>query len=254
MDPIIAGGFILGLISTVHCLGMCGGIVGALTLSLPQSIRNDRWRMLPYVSAYNLGRLTSYVFMGAVVGMAGGKLLGAVAPQQGHLILQIVASAVMIAIGLYLAGWFPKFALIENMGAPIWKRLEPFGRNLLPVQSTIKAYAFGIIWGWLPCGLVYSALVWTATSGSAAQGALFMLAFGAGTLPSMVTAGIVASWISRLSRMRYLRQFAGLTLIILAVASLVVSQRHGHGTGNLADGHKSPAAHKSSEKKHEHVR
>jgi hypothetical protein len=156
-----------------------------------------------------------------------------------------MAAAVMIAIGLYLAGWFPKFALIESIGAPIWKRLEPLGRNLLPVQSTFKAYVFGIIWGWLPCGLVYSALVWTATSGSATQGGLFMFAFGAGTLPSMITAGIVASWIVRLSRLRYLRQFAGLTLIALAIISVIVPQRHGLGTGNHAEGHTSPPAYEA---------
>lgn len=245
MDPIIPGGFILGLISTVHCLGMCGGIVGALTLSLPQSIRNDRWRMLPYVSAYNLGRLTSYVFLGAVFGLAGGRLMGWLAPQHGHTILQLVAAIVMVAIGLYLAGWFPKFALIENIGVPIWKRLEPLGKNLLPVRSPIKAYVFGIIWGWLPCGLVYSALIWTATSGSASRGALFMLAFGAGTLPSMLTAGIVAGWIARLSRLRYLRQIAGLTLIGLAIASVIVSQRHGLGIVNHADNKPVAAARQS---------
>lgn len=247
MDPILAGGFILGLISTVHCIGMCGGIVGALTLSLPQSIRNDRWRMLPYVSAYNLGRLTSYVFLGALFGMAGGGLINWLAPQQGHTVLQLVAAVVMIAIGLYLAGWFPKFALIESIGVPIWRRLEPLGRNLLPVRSTIKAYLFGVVWGWLPCGLVYSALIWTATSGSAVKGGLFMLAFGAGTLPSMITAGIVAGWIARLSRLQRLRQFAGVTLIVLAVASVVVSHRHGPGIGNPTDSHHSTSANNGSE-------
>jgi sulfite exporter TauE/SafE len=154
----------------------------------------------------------------------------------------------MIAIGLYLAGWFPRLALIEHVGVPVWRRLEPYGRNLLPIQSTFKAYIFGMIWGWLPCGLVYSALIWTATSGSAVQGGLFMLAFGAGTLPSMLTAGIVAGWIARVSRLRYFRQLAGITLIVLAVASLLVSQRHGTGTSNHADGQHSPAAHTESTK------
>ncbi len=222
MNPGIAGGFILGLVSTVHCLGMCGGIIGALSLNLPQSIRDNRWRMLPYVLAYNLGRLTSYVFMGAVVGAAGGGLIKLFAPAHAHVILRWLAAIVMIAIGLYLAGWFPKFALIEHIGVPVWKRLEPFGRRLLPVQSTIKAFVFGIIWGWLPCGLVYSALIWTTTSGSALQGGSFMLAFGLGTLPSMLTAGIVTGWIARLSRAPYLRQIAGLTLVLLAVTSLLV--------------------------------
>jgi sulfite exporter TauE/SafE len=224
--PDIAGGFILGLVSTVHCLGMCGGIIGALTLNLPKSIRDSRWRMLPYVVAYNLGRVTSYVFMGAIVGAAGAELMKMLAPAHGHAILRWLAAAVMVAIGLYLAGWFPRFAMIEHIGTPIWRRLEPFGRSLLPVQSTIKAYAFGVIWGWLPCGLVYSALVWTATSSSAVQGGSFMLAFGVGTLPSMLTAGIVAGWIARLSRLPYLRQIAGLTLIVLAAATLVFM--HGH--------------------------
>jgi hypothetical protein len=132
----------------------------------------------------------------------------------------------MVGVGLYLAGWFPRFALIERIGVPLWRRLEPVGRRLLPVRSPVHAYVFGLVWGWLPCGLVYSALLWTTSSGGAAPGALFMLAFGAGTLPSVMTAGIVTGWIARLTRLPLVRPVVGLLLIGIALTGLALSFGH----------------------------
>jgi sulfite exporter TauE/SafE len=230
LDLVLAGAFFIGLLSTMHCLGMCGGIIGALTFSLPVEIRTHRWRLLPYVSAYNLGRLTTYTLAGAVGGALGQELFSRISPNHGHFILQVSAALLMAAIGLYLAGWFPKFALIERLGTPLWKRLDPLGRRLLPVRSPFHAYVFGLIWGWLPCGLIYSALIWTTSSGSALRGALFMLAFGAGTLPSVMTAGILTGWFMRLSRLPRVRQLVGVLIISIALASLALSIEHGFGS------------------------
>jgi len=134
--------------------------------------------------------------------------------------LQGLAALVLVSIGLYLAGWFPRFAGIEAMGAPLWKRLEPLGRRLLPVRSPAAALVFGAIWGWLPCGLVYSALLWTTTTGGGANGALTMLAFGAGTLPGVMSAGVFTGWLARVTRLPYVRQGLGVLLIVMAVISL----------------------------------
>jgi len=213
--------------STVHCLGMCGGIAGALTLSLQPDIRSSRARMLPFVSAYNLGRISSYVAAGAIGGGLGGALFDLISPHYGRQALQYLAAAMMIAIGLYLAGWFPRFAVLERLGAPLWRRLEPLGRRFLPVRSPLQAYMFGLVWGWLPCGLVYSSLIWTTTSGSALNGALFMLAFGAGTLPAVMTAGVVTGWVTRVSRAPYARTVAGTVIILMGLASLWLMSRHG---------------------------
>ena len=167
-DLTFFSAFFVGLFSTVHCLGMCGGIIGALTFSLPEHIRTNRWRLIPYVSAYNTGRITSYCIAGALAGGLGDQIL-ALMPQYGHLMLQLFAAVLMIGIGLYLAGWFPAFAKIEHLGKPIWKKLEPISQKLIPVKSPSHAFLFGMVWGWLPCGLVYTALIWSATASSAKE-------------------------------------------------------------------------------------
>jgi len=226
LELTFVSAFIVGLFSTLHCLGMCGGIIGALTFSLPVEIRNHRWRLFPYISAYNLGRISSYTLVGAIAGGLGENLFDFISPQYGHLILQGIAVAIMLGIGLYLAGWFPRFAEIEKLGQPVWRKLEPVGQKLLPVRTPSHAFLFGLIWGWLPCGLVYSALLWSASTGSASNGALFMLMFGAGTLPAVMTAGIVSGWLIRLTRMPHLRTLVGLSIIALALVSLFLNLEH----------------------------
>jgi sulfite exporter TauE/SafE len=226
LDLALVSAFLIGLFSSLHCLGMCGGIAGALTFSLPPEIRRERWRIVPYVSAYNLGRITSYMAGGALAGALGNTLIADLQGGYGYIALQVLAAVLMVGVGLYLAGWFPRFALIERIGVPLWRRLEPVGRRLLPVRSPVHAYVFGLVWGWLPCGLVYSALLWTTSSGGAAPGALFMLAFGAGTLPSVMTAGIVTGWIARLTRLPLVRPVVGLLLIGIALTGLALSFGH----------------------------
>lgn len=225
MEFTFISAFFVGLFSTIHCLGMCGGIIGALTFSLPEHIRNNRWRLIPYVSAYNTGRIASYSLAGALAGGLGDSIIGLM-PQYGHLFLQIFATILMIGIGLYLAGWFPAFSRIEQLGKPIWKKLEPISQKLIPVKSPGHAFLFGLIWGWLPCGLVYTALIWSTTASSAQDGALFMLAFGAGTLPSVMIAGILTGWFVRLSRSSYVRPVVGLTVIILALVTGYIGLQH----------------------------
>ena len=225
MELTFISAFFVGLFSTVHCLGMCGGIIGALTFSLPEHIRNNRWQLIPYVSAYNIGRITSYSIAGALVGSLGDSILGFL-PSYGHLILQLLASALMVGIGLYLAGWFPAFVKIEHIGKPVWKKLEPISQKLIPVKSPRHAFLFGLVWGWLPCGLVYTALIWSATAGSAKDGALLMLAFGTGTLPAVMIAGILTGWFTRLIRSPYIRPIIGLIIIIVALITGYLALLH----------------------------
>ncbi len=235
MEVALVSAFIVGLFSAVHCIGMCGGIIGALTFSLPAEIRQHRWRLIPYISAYNLGRISSYTAAGALLGWLGDSLFNVISPDSGHLILQGIASAMMIGIGLYLAGWFPRFAMIEHLGKPLWNRLQPWGQKLIPVRSPGQAWLFGMVWGWLPCGLVYSALIISGTAGDAVYGALFMLSFGAGTLPSVMTAGILTGWMARLSRLSQVKTVVGLLLIGLAITSFYLTWSHGHQ--HIAAGH-----------------
>ena len=212
--------FLLGLFSTIHCVGMCGGIIGALSLSLPADIRNNKARMLMFITTYNSGRILSYSFAGLVAGAIGTGVLASAGFDQGHTVLRAIGVAMMVAIGLYLAGWLPQLAIVEKIGVPVWKKLEPVGRKLLPVASLPKALAYGLIWGWLPCGLVYFVLLWALTAGTAVEGALTMLAFGIGTMPTLLTTGFMTSWLTRFARSSRARQVVGLLIIAMAVGSL----------------------------------
>lgn len=223
--------FLLGLFSTIHCVGMCGGIIGALSLSLPVEIRSNKPRMLMFVTTYNIGRIFSYSLAGLVAGAIGTGILASVGFDQGHAILRAIGVAMMVAIGLYLAGWLPQLAIVEKIGVPVWKKLEPVGRSLLPVATLPRALAYGLIWGWLPCGLVYFVLVWALTAGNAIQGALTMLAFGLGTLPTLLATGFMTSWLTRFARSSTARQVVGLLIIAMAIGSLFIpmgDQGHGH--------------------------
>ncbi len=228
-DPVtLTSAFLLGFFSTMHCIGMCGGIIGALSLSLPLEIRNSKPKLFAFVLTYNIGRLLSYTAAGLIAGAVGTGVLQSAGFDQGHVVLRSIGVFMMVAIGLYLTGWVPQLARVEKIGIPVWKRLEPIGRKLVPVASLPKALAYGLIWGWLPCGLVYFVLIWALTAGDAVQGGLTMLAFGAGTLPTLITAGFMTSWITRFAHSTRARQVVGLLIIVMAIGSLFIPMEHHH--------------------------
>ncbi len=228
-DPItLTSAFLLGFFSTLHCVGMCGGIIGALSLSLPIEIRNNKARLLTFVLSYNVGRIISYCIAGLVAGAVGTSVLQSAGFDQGHTVLKYIGVSMMVAIGLYLTGWLPQLASVEKIGIPVWKRLEPLGRKLVPVASLPRALAYGLVWGWLPCGLVYFVLIWALTAGDAVSGALTMLAFGLGTLPTLIAAGFMTSWITRFAHSARARQVVGLLIITMAIGSLFIPMAHHH--------------------------
>lgn len=210
MIEILAGAFVVGLIGGVHCVGMCGGIVGALTLGLPQGKPLEQ---LPYHLGYNGGRIFSYVVAGGIMGGLGLLLAEVAAVEQTQRILLITAGIFMILLGFYLADWWRILTRVEAMGVPLWKKLEPFGRRFMPVRSPQQAFILGLIWGWLPCGMVYNALIWSISAGGIVPGALLMLAFGLGTLPNLLLMGVAAGGLQRFIRNVWVKQLAGLLVI-----------------------------------------
>lgn len=212
--------FTVGLFSAVHCIGMCGGIMGALSYGLPPELRQNSLRFLLFLLAYNSGRVISYAAAGALIGLLGGALLEALGPGQGHRWLQWFAALIMVLIGLHVAGWLPRLAQVERLGAPLWRRLEPLGRRLMPVRSIPQAMAYGAVWGWLPCGLVYTMLISTATKVGPVNGALYMAAFGLGTLPSVVATGLLAGRLYRHAQNPYLKVVVGLVIILIGLLTL----------------------------------
>jgi sulfite exporter TauE/SafE len=212
--------FVVGLLGGVHCVGMCGGIVGALTFGLPEERRDRVGRMLPFQLAYNLGRIASYTLAGAIMGGLGVLLARMLPVYYAQQALLALAGIFMILLGLYLAGWWSGLSRVEAAGGVLWRRIEPLGRRLLPVRSPARALVLGLLWGWLPCGLVYSVLIWSVSAGSAAAGAGLMLAFGLGTLPNLLAMGLLASALARWARRPAVRRMAGGLVIALGVYTL----------------------------------
>lgn len=220
MDLSYPLALIIGLFSAVHCIGMCGGIMGALSYGLPAELRADTPKYLLFLVSYNLGRILSYALAGALVGAVGGQLLDLLGEGQGHRWLQWFAALIMVLIGLHIAGWLPRLASLERLGVPLWRRLEPLGRSLMPVKTLPKALIYGAVWGWLPCGLVYTMLISTAAKSDPASGALYMAAFGIGTLPSVMAAGLLAGRLYQLTRKPYLKETVGVIIIVFGLLTL----------------------------------
>ncbi len=218
---------IVGLLGGVHCIGMCGGIVGALSFGLPESVRAEPRRVFPFVAAYNAGRVLSYTAAGAIMGAAGRALAQAplAAAHTPQLVLQLLAGLFMCALGLYLAGWWSGLRLLEQGGAVLWRRVEPLGRRLFPVRRVRHALLLGLLWGWLPCGLVYSALTWSLAAGSAGRGALLMLGFGLGTLPLLMLMGLSAARLAAFVRQPLVRRIAGAAVALYGVYTVFLAVR-----------------------------
>lgn len=208
--------FLVGLLGGTHCVGMCGGIVTALSMQLPGQKAN-----VGYLIAYNIGRITTYTVVGAIAGAAGSSVLllkGFLPVQQ---FLYVLANLMLVMLGLYLAGIWHAVVYIERVGGIVWKRLQPYMGKLLPVKSIPRAFVVGTIWGWLPCGLVYSVLVSALASGNALHGAMLMLAFGLGTLPNLLAMGFFAQNLKTWLQNKYTRLAAGLLVVGFGLWGLI---------------------------------
>ena len=219
LAPLLVSALILGLLGGGHCLGMCGGLMGALTLAIPPEQRARRFRLL---LAYNLGRILSYATAGLLIGLAGW----AVASSPAAMVLRVIAALLLIAMGLYLAGWWSGLTRIEVLGRHLWRHLQPIASRLMPVSSLPRALLLGAVWGWLPCGLVYSTLLWASSQGSPTDSALLMLAFGLGTWPVLLATGMAAERLTALLRRRGVRMAGGLLVILFGLWTLPGPHQH----------------------------
>ena len=211
--------FITGLLGGVHCLGMCGGIVAAISVTGT----SQKPAML---LGYNLGRLASYSLMGALLGGLSewGMAQANYRPLQVGLFA--LANILLILLGLYLAGFSAMVGRIEKLGSPLWQHLQPLARRFLPVRHPLHSIVVGAIWGWVPCGLVYTASLAALATQSASGGALAMLSFGLGTLPNLLLMGTFATKLQQLKQQRPVRLLAGLTVCTIGLwhlANLIIS-------------------------------
>jgi uncharacterized protein len=219
-NSLYISAFFVGLLGGVHCVGMCGGIVGALSLG-GQRTPSDSWdRVLLFQLAYNLGRIGSYTLAGILVGGLGWLAANMIALHQAQQVLAVIAGLFMILLGFYLAGWWRGLARIEQAGSVLWRKIEPLGRKMIPVRSPLQALALGMIWGWLPCGLVYSVLIWAIASGGPLEGGLLLLSFGLGTLLNLLLMGVFAARLARFVSNPVVRSIAGGLVILVGCLTL----------------------------------
>jgi sulfite exporter TauE/SafE len=215
---IVVSAFLLGLLGSLHCIGMCGGIAGMLhaaSATTPESRSpRRRWTM---TLAYNGGRIASYMLAGAIAALIGVSLLGLLGRETGRNVAQLFSGLFMILLGLYLTGWWNALAPIERIGLKLWRRLSPVTRHLLPITGYGRAIAAGAIWGWLPCGLVYSALALVMANGKPLTGAIAMGVFGLGTLPVVAAVGMLSGE-SGLMRRPLVRKIAGSLIMLFGMA------------------------------------
>lgn len=209
--------FVVGLLGAVHCVGMCGGIVGVLSIGSEKL--TVRMRLLR-TFAYNAGRIASYATAGAIAGLAG-QTVGGLLPRGAARPLAMSISAVFaILLALYLVGRGAMLVRLERFGGRLWRYLKPVGQRFIPARNLKQAFGLGVVWGWLPCGLVYTALAWALVSGSPVRGALLMLGFGLGTLPALTGMGMAGSWILAWRDRPLVRYTAGLALVGFAATAL----------------------------------
>jgi len=222
---VIGAALVLGLAGAAHCAGMCGGIAGVLCGQ----------RGAPaHVALYNAGRIATYTLFGVIAGGIGSTAASFPLGDM-RLGLRIFAAAIAVYAGLRLIGIVP-----DGKNATVFRVLRPIAQKLLPVKSAWQAFALGAIWGWLPCGMVYAAVTLALASQSVHEGALVMLAFGAGTLPAMLSIGTLAAKLGSLLARPWIRRMSGAALVAFGVMGVVAGaaiEKRDDGTTHCARCH-----------------
>ena len=228
-DLSLGAAFVAGLAASGHCLAMCGGVAGAMALRTRQAQGGSK---LATGLAYNLARIASYAMAGALVGVFGHLLLHALDIGVLSAVFRVLAGLIMLAAaGRLLFGW-RLLDPIEAAGSGLWRRIAPWAARQGRSGGLGGAIGLGLAWGWLPCGMTYSMLMLAGTTASAASGAAVMAAFGAGTLPSMVTATVAFERVTgALSRRATFRNLAGALLLAFGLWTAGSGVYHGlmHG-------------------------
>ena len=213
--PLLAAALVTGFLGSAHCFGMCAGISGLFAVNQSiASLRHD----IPMAITYNAGRVVSYVVLGGIVAALGKSIVGAIPNLAAP--VRLLSGLLIVVVGLQVAFNWRVLLPIEKAGAKLWHRIAPAARGLLPVTSFRKALGLGLLWGWLPCGLVYSVLLIAATTTNPVHGGSIMAAFGLGTMPAMIATGISASKLSQFMGRR--RLTAGLLIVIIGIATLAM--------------------------------
>ncbi len=213
----------MGFIGSLHCVGMCGGI----TVAFNQAVHQEKQLQLSFT--YQFFRIISYAILGALVAVFGALFTKASFP-----VLPILSGIFMILLGFYLVSFSAPLLGLEKLGHKLWKRVQPIQRSFLPVQTFSQATIIGLLWGLLPCGLVYSALALAVSSGSAIEGFIVMLCFGVGTLPMLLSVGMASQKLLSFAKKQWVKNIAAMIFILLGIYYIysALAQDHSHHQRN----------------------
>lgn len=220
---VVGSALLMGLLGSTHCAVMCGGVVSVLSGGLVQ-LGTKKSASSPAIQlAMSLGRVTMYALFGAALGGLGSMLDRFEALRAAQVALRLGAGVLMVLVGLYMSGAFTKLRAIEKVGLPVWRKVEPLAKRLLPVRTVPAAFALGLTWGFMPCGLVYGALGLAVATGKTSDGAATMLAFGLGTLPMMLAVGAFSRLVAKLAAALWVRRAAGLAIVFFGAVNVATA-------------------------------
>lgn len=223
MPPIgpisLAAAFVAGIAGSVHCLAMCGGISGALGMHARRRGLAPR-RAIAHALCQQLGRIASYAAVGALCGAFAGALASLLDLNRLALAARVLAGLFLMALATRVLFAWRWFGAVERLGARAWRLLAPLAREA-PTHGFGGSFALGVIWGWMPCGLVYFMLMLAALAGSALQGAATMLLFGLGTWPAVLGGSMIGAHAWRVSAARGLNAAAGGLLLVFGLMTLL---------------------------------
>lgn len=208
--------FMTGLSGGFHCAGMCGGFISAFTFNIPNNSKK-----LQLILFLNIGRIFSYCLIGFILGGLSKISTILENTQIFRNILFLLSNIILFILGLYFSDISSFIVKIEKIGVPIWKRLNSLLNKLLPIDSIVKSFFFGMIWGWVPCGLVYSVSIYAFLSNNPFNGLLIMLCFGLGTLPNLLSMGYFTSILSDFMKKKVFRLFIGIFLMLFSAYNII---------------------------------
>ena len=237
--------FMAGIVGTAHCLGMCGGIAAALGVNA-RGAAGGRGGAALFALLFGVGRVSGYMLIGALAGLLGRGVAAAVDVPTWAAVTRIATGLMLLLIGLQIAFHLRLLAPVEQGGARIWARLAPLARRFIPVRRPRDALVLGLLWGWLPCGLVYSVVLLAMLAGDPLHSALLMGAFGLGTLPGMTAVTLSSSQLGWSAPRGPLRRLAGVALMLFGLWTAAMPLQH------LAGGHAHDAAAPGHHGHHEH--
>ncbi len=210
--------FVIGLLGSGHCIVMCGGISAMLTTAISEDIKHKKYRV---IFAYNFGRIASYSVIGALVALTSSMAAKNIGLPISA--LKTIAGIFLILLGLYLGQWLMWLSHVEHIGKKLWRHISPNTKKFIPIKNTRSAFALGALWGWLPCGLVYSTLTWALASADAVNGALIMFFFGLGTLPALLSVSLGTISIKTLLSNSLFRKLAAILVILYGIYTILIA-------------------------------